>query len=405
MRGRLLVCALASLLAFPIGRAIAQGAEDIEMDGDPPADPPAEPTPTPTPPPAEPPAETPPDGEPAAVVKDPKAAKKWHEAGKQLVQKADYNTRKNKLEEAKAQYENAVTAFEKALEVGDDLNVHYDLGLANEKLGKLDVAAKHFRTVVNAKAGIKPDVMKKSTTKWDDISTKVGLLTLTITTEETTVSLAGAEIGKSPLPEPLVLMPGTYTFSFASDGYQPKDVELKIEAGSESERTIELEPIKIVVEAPKPDTDVPVEVVKPTPPNMLPIYIGGGVTAAALVTTIITGIIASSKHSTFVAPESTFDEREDARVAGQNMAVVSDVALVTTVVAAGFTGYWYWFKYRPALKKFKGEDSPGPSPGRPGAPNPDDVSSTSPSSNVAAKVHLVPWVKSGAGGLSFAGSF
>lgn len=341
--------------------------------------------------------EQPTEGEPVAPVKDPKAAKKWHEAGKQLVQKGDYNTRKNKLDDAKAQYENAVTAFEKALETGDDLNVHYDLGLAQEKLGKLDLAAKQMRIVVNTKAGIKPDIMKKATAKWDDLSTKVGLLTLTINTEETTVSLAGVEIGKSPLPEPIVLMPGSYTFSFASDGYQPKDVELKIEAGSESERTIELEPIKIVVEPPRKDPGPPVEVVKPEKPNMLPIYIGGGVAAAALLTTIITGIIATSNHSTFVAPESTFDEREDARVAGQNAAVVSDVMLLTTVAAAGFTGYWYWFKYRPALKKYKGEDEAPPAGGRPGAPNPDDISMT--------KVHLVPWVKTDAGGLSFAGSF
>jgi hypothetical protein len=249
MRGRLLVLTLASIVALPIGSALAQGAEDIEMEGDPPADPP--PDPLPVDPPVEDPPADPPTDAPAPVVKDPKAAKKWHDAGKQLVQKGDYNTRKNKLEDAKAQYENAVTAFEKAIETGDDVGVHYDLGIVNEKLGKLEVAAKNFRTVVNAKAGVKPDVMKKATAKWDDLSTKVGLLTLTITTEETTVSLAGNEIGKSPLPEALILAPGTYTFSFASDGYQPKDVEIKVEAGSESERTIELEPIKIVVEPPR----------------------------------------------------------------------------------------------------------------------------------------------------------
>lgn len=393
MRGRLLV-AFASLIAFPIGHVIAQGADDIEMEGDPPADPPADPS---ADPPADPAADPAVDGapvEPPPVVKDPKAAKKWHDAGKQLVRKADYNTRKNKLDDAKAQYENAVTAFTKALELGDDPSVHYDLGIANEKLGKLDVAAKHFRTVVSTETGIKPDVMKKATAKWDDLSTQVGLLTLSITTDETTVSLAGAEIGKSPLLETLILMPGSYTFSFAADGFQPKDLEVKIEAGSESERTIELEPIKIVVEPPIKYVEPPVEVVKPTPPNMLPIYIGGGVTAAALVTTVITGIMASSKHGTFTAMDSTFDEREDARVSGQNLALVSDVFLVTTVVAAGFTGYWYWFKYRPALAKSRGEDQPGPSRR---APNPDELS--------MSKVQLVPWVKTDAGGLSFAGSF
>jgi len=378
------VRALSALTLFA-GTAMAQGADEIEMGDETPADPPATP---PTEAPADP-------ATAAAVVKDPKAAKKWHDAGKQLVQKGDYNTRKNKLDDAKAQYENAATAYAKALEVGDDVSVHYDLGVVNEKLGKIDVAAKHYRAVTNAKAGIKPDILKKATARWDDISTKIGLLTLTITTEDTIVSLAGAEIGKSPLTEPLILLPGTYTFSFASDGYQPKDVELKIEAGSESERAIELDPIKIVVEPPKPDYEPPVEVVKAEPPSKVPVIVGLGLTGAGLVTTIITGVMAQSQHTTFTAPESTFDEREDARVSGENLALVSDIALASTVVAAGFTAYWYLFQYRPAMEKFRGEDQPAPG-GRPGAPDPD-IS--------MAKVQLVPWVKTDAGGLSFAGSF
>ena len=46
-------------------------------------------------------------------------------------------------------------------------------------------------------------------------------------------------------------MPGTYTFSFAADGFQPKDLEITVEAGQESERSVELDPIKIIIARPQ----------------------------------------------------------------------------------------------------------------------------------------------------------
>src|SRR6185503_8091719 len=79
-----------------------EGEGEIEMEGDPP----------PTPPPDQP--TEPPSDQPAPVVKDPKIAKKWQQAGDQLMKKGDYLTGKGKPE-AKAQYENAVTAYQKAI--------------------------------------------------------------------------------------------------------------------------------------------------------------------------------------------------------------------------------------------------------------------------------------------------
>src|SRR4051812_45561009 len=52
---------------------------------------------------------------PAASVKDPKIAKKWLVAGQQLVQKANALAARNRPEEAKAQLENAIIAYQKAI--------------------------------------------------------------------------------------------------------------------------------------------------------------------------------------------------------------------------------------------------------------------------------------------------
>ncbi len=379
---------LAAVFALP--QAFAQPAEpgpDIEMEPDG-AGSGSDVTETPTP---APPTTTSDEGSAAApVVKDPKLAKKWQLAAQQLIQKGDYNTRKNKPDEAKAQYENAVTAYTKAIEANDDLALHYELGVALDKLGKFDLATVEVRKVATAKAGVKPDVVKKATAKYDELTMKVGLVTLTVNTEGATISLNGIELGKSPLVEPLIFLPGTYALSFAADGFQPKDSEIKVEAGSESERAIELEPIKIIVEPIKSEPDVPLAVAPPKPPSKLPLYIGGGAAVVLGTVGVITGILAVSQHSTYVADGSNKVEREDAKSNGTTLAHVTDVMLLTAVGAAGFTAYWYFFKYKPAQKKLTEEPS---STRR--DPNAPEIS----------KVDVVPWVQSTGGGFSVAGSF
>src|SRR4051812_34863328 len=86
--------------------AFAQPADgEIEMEGDEPA-----------PPTDQPPAPQPPSDQP--VVKDPKVAKKWQQAGDALLRKGDQLAKQGKPE-AKQSYENAVTAYQKAIEASD----------------------------------------------------------------------------------------------------------------------------------------------------------------------------------------------------------------------------------------------------------------------------------------------
>jgi PEGA domain len=389
--GRRIACVLLAAV-FALPQAWAQPGEpepDIEMEPEPAGSGSGSgsgsATPTPTPPTG--------DGSaaPVAVTKDPKVAKKWQTAAQQLVAKGDYNTRKNKAEDAKLQYENALTAYAKAIEASDDPLLHYELGLVEDKLGKFDLAAVHMRTVVAAKTGVKPDILKKATAKYDELTTKVGLVTLTVNTEGATITLNGAEIGKSPITEPLIVMPGTYTLSFSADGYQPKDSEIKVEAGSESERAIELDPIKIVVEPIKNEPDGPITTTAPKPPSKLPIYVGGGAAVVFAGVGLVTGILAISAHSTFTAGDSKAVDRADAKSNGTTLAHVTDIMFAGALVAGGFTAYWYFFKYKPAQKKL----TEGEQPIIRRDPNAPDIS----------KVDVIPWVQPTAGGFSVAGSF
>ncbi len=377
MGGRRFVAAVL-VTSLAAGPAFAQPADDgeIEMESDaPPADAPA--------------AEAPAAGAPPPVVKDPKVAKKWATAGNQLVAKGDALVKKKKPDEAVPHYENAVTAFEKALEAGADLNVAYALADAHDKLGHYDVAVRMYRSVVADGSTAKPDTIKKANTKLEVALGNVGQVMLVVIPEGATISLGGNVIGTAPMPEPLIMMPGTYSFAFEADGYQPKELELTVEATSELEKTIEMEKIAIIVEPLRPAE--PDELVAPpapvaSGPSKVPLVVGGAVTVGLATTAIITGVMARSANSDFKSEGNSASDQEFYKDRGQRLALITDLAIGGAVVAGGFTVLWYVFKYS------KGPEVP-------------DENNRSRNAPVMSKLDVVPWVEPTASGLSVLGSF
>ncbi|HET9989255.1 MAG TPA: hypothetical protein VFQ65_12080 [Kofleriaceae bacterium] len=317
-----------------------------------------------------------------AIVKDPKVAKKWLSAAQQLVQKGDYFTARKKPDDAKAQYDNAVTAYQHAIEAGDDVTVNYQLALVEDKLGALPEAYAYLKLVIDAQPPVKPDVLKKAQTKLDDITGKVGIVTFTVLPEGVTVSIADKEYGDSPLKQPIVLMPGTYTASFALVGYQPKQTELKVEAGGGVEKKIELEPVPIKISPHVAETEPEPAPVAPKP-SKVPWIAGASATGLFTLGAVIFGASAISQHSAYVDPTFTKKERADAQSLGRTMAHLCDGAIVLSVASAAFTAYWYHWKYQKELDAPPSSDQPREVP----------------------KVDMVPWVQPDGGGLAAVGSF
>jgi len=363
------IVALALITSMVAGRApvLAQPAgggsgSDIEMEGD---TPPASGS----------------SAAPAQPVKDPNVAKKWLTAAQQLMQRADQLQKSGKADEAKAQYENAITAYAKAMIAGDDPSVTISLAVAEEKAGRPDDAYRHLKGLISPQKAAKPDVQKKAQAKLDELSAKVGTVTLTVKPDGTTVSLGDKQLGETPMSEPLVLAPGTYKLSFTAAGFQSKTAEIRVEAGSESERRITLEPAKVVPRPPhevepEPEPSAPTG---PTKPDMLPLYISGGAAAGLVVIATITGIAAIENHGTFTDPKTLPLDRLDAQDNGRTYAHITDICLVGALGAAAFGGYWYWYKFRPQHEKFQAQGH--------------------------AKLDVVPWVQPQAGGVFAVGSF
>jgi hypothetical protein len=312
----------------------------------------------------------------AAPAKDPKLARQRLSAAHEAERRGDADAARGKASEANAQWANAAAAYQDALDASDDVAVSYELAVVEDKLGRDADAYKHLQLVAKAD-GVKPDLMKKVQAKLDDVSAKIGTVKLAVTPDGAQVSVGGNAVGTTPLPEPLVLAPGTYTISFAAPGYQPKDIELKVLGGSEIERKVPLEPVPVattthVIERPEREPEQrPMETTR----SYVPLAIGGAATVGFIVTASITGVAAIHHHDAFVDPSTSASERSYAQSRGRLDAHLTDGFLVGAVLAAAVTVGWYYFSWPGATKE------------------------------TPSKVSLAPWVQPDAGGLVAAGSF
>ncbi|MCE9580635.1 MAG: PEGA domain-containing protein [Deltaproteobacteria bacterium] len=289
----------------------------------------------------------------AQPVEDPKTkeeAKKLLSGGDAFLKRGDYLTNKGKAEQAKEQYARALAAYQKAYDLVANPQIYFAIAGAEEKLGRYLDAASHYKKVLAEATNIKPELATAATEKLEATKLHLGQLTLTIVPDGTAITVNGNDVGASPLAEPLLLDPGEYTMSFTADGYTPMEQKMTVEAGSESERKFELEHVPVVVEPPRPPPPPP-----PPPPlpavSKLPLYVGGGVTGAFVVSAAVNGFLAIGKHGTFTDTGASAQERADARSAGKTFALITDLSIVGAVGAGGFTAWWYFTKYRPKVAR------------------------------------------------------
>ncbi len=378
--------ALAVLAAAPAVRAQPEPAPDptaeVELEGDPPTAAPATPAA-----PAEP--------DPATKA----AARKLIAGGDAFFKKGDNLQRKKRSAEAKAQYERALGAYEKAYQLVATPRVLLSMAILAEELERPLDAARHYRGFLAAAPDADPKLRADAEQRLETVKLSIGVLALAVTPEGAEIVIDGTSAGASPLTAPLFLAPGEYTLAITAEGYQPLEQKIAIEAGSESERSFELQAVSVIIEAPRAPPPPVERAPTPPAPSKLVLFVGGGVTVAALGGAVATGLMAMGKNRTFKDSMSA-TEREDARTSGKNLALITDGLIVGTLVAAGATTYYYLKIYRPRsrdhahqMKAYREQHDEYarvmPRGAGPGADVP--------------KVIVTPWVQANAGGLAVTG--
>jgi len=380
MGHRLGLVALASVLASGVfaasaGRAAAQPDPDdpgeIEMEPEP------EPEPGPGP-------DAAPEPDPAAKAE----AKKLLAGGNAFFKKGNRYKRRKRTADAAAQYERALAAYSKAYDLVPNPQIFYPIATAEQELERWVDAATHYRAFLRDATDADPKLRTEVEQRLEAVKLNLGVLRMTVEPEGAAITVDGKPLGTAPLADPVYLAPGTYTLSFTADGFQPLEQEVSIEAGSESERTFELDPVPVIVEPPRPPPK-PEVVELPRGPSRMALYVTGGLTLAMVGTATATGILAIGKHGTFTDTSLSMSARNRARDSGKTLALVTDGMIVGTLVAAGIGAYYYAKVYKPKQREHARKLREIRSGARPVATRP--------------KILVAPWVQADGGGLSVVG--
>ncbi len=322
---------------------------------------------------------------PVAVAQDDakakRAARKLLSTGDRALKRGDRHTRRKKADAAQAEYQAALDAYKKAYEVLPKPQIYFAIGNAEEKLGLYLDAYGHYRRLLEEAEDIGDQLRAAVEMRIDSAAQHLTIVTLTAEPEGAKVFLDERELGISPLSEPLVLEPGPHKITVRKDEYKAGVDEFHAEPGAKIEKTIALEPLpKIEDVAPPP---------APTKPKALPPPPGRTVVLASLITTgtlavaaSVAGVLALTKHGTFSDGSLGATERRDAGDSGKVMALTTDILIGATVLAAGYTAYYYYGIYRPRAEVYYRE-----------------------SAEAQQALHLMPYAGPTGGGVALGGRF
>jgi hypothetical protein len=313
---------------------------------------------------------------------DPQAkelAKKLIAAGDKLMAEADKLRKKKRDSDAAAKYEKALKAYEEAYDRFPSAKIFYLIGLAELRLGRNLEAIRHFRQLLAEAEGVSDALRETVTLDIDEAKQQVVTLIFVVEPEGALISVDGVDVGQAPYTEPYFVAPGEHVIAVSAEGHVPFETRVALEAGAESERTIKLDRIPVVVDTPKPKPR-PRPVPRRPRVSRTPLIAGISATAGLAALATVTGLIAVSKHGTFTDQTQPADEREAARDSGKTFALVTDLTWLATAAVGGYTAYYYYKVYKPRQRRLEQRGA-------------------------AARVWVVPYADPAGGGVAVGGSF
>ncbi len=336
-----------------------------------------------------------------APVRDPRAAKKLADGAAKFVKKGDKLKKRKKDAEAAAEYERALAAYDKSFELHPDARILLITAALEERLGRWYEAAQRYqRALDETEVPLDDGAKLKAAQRLDAAKMYLGLVVLVVSPEGAAIKLNGEEVGAAPLATPLMLRPGEYALEISADEFVTLETKLVIDAGSESERSFELEPVPVVVEKPREAPPPPAPPPPLLPPvSKTPLLIGAGATVLFTGLAVTTGVMAIGKHGTFEDETATAEDRDAAQSSGKNLALATDFFTGAAVVGAAFTVYYYLKIYKPKAKARDDAERQ-----REGAH--DEYSRRPPRTRERGpKVLVMPTVQAGGSGIAITGWF
>jgi len=315
-------------------------------------------------------------------------ARKLLAAGDQLMKQGDKLAKRNKQEKASAKYAKALRAYEEAYDRFPAAKIFYAIGTAELKLGRYLDAIRHFRQLLQEADNVSDALRTQVEINVDEAKQYVAVFRFSVVPDGAVISVDDEDIGLAPFEEPLYVEPGEHTIAVTAEGYAPFETSVTMEAGSESDRSVELEKITVVVKQRKPKPKKKKAKKKKTPsvPGRGVLLTGISLTGGLAALATVTGIMAMGKHGDFTDDSLPAEDRDTARDSGKKLALVTDLLWVGTVVVGAYTAYYYYGTYQPNRRSHERRMQLE-------------------SRRAARRVWVAPYAKANGGGVAVGGTF
>jgi hypothetical protein len=278
-------------------------------------------------------------------------------------------------------FEQALEAFQEAYRLAPHPSVRVNMANCYERLNRPLEALFHYESFLSEATDAPPAQRREVQAAIEELDDRIGEVTLRIAPDGALVRLDESEVRRAPIMNTIRMTAGSHLVEVRAEGYQSERREFIVEGGQPAEIAIRLErgadpdpaPLPEVTESEVVEGEpLPAEAVAAPPPSQpaeeiapvepvddggggfeitTPTIIAGAATGALLVGTIITGAMALGANGDFDDAVSRSNdsalspaERRQARADGEDAAsrantlsAVTDVLLVSTIVAAGAT--------------------------------------------------------------------
>ncbi|HET7545740.1 MAG TPA: PEGA domain-containing protein [Polyangiaceae bacterium] len=198
----------------------------------------------------------------------------------------------------------AYTGYSKANELIPSVQASYWVAKSLDQGGKTDEAIKGYEALL-----ADPNASKLGEEKLADANARLTALKASLVGEITVTTAAPGAVllvdgtpQPGPLPAVLKLSPGPHKLTLTAEGYDPKELDLQVQAGTKVQQSVEMVP-----KAPPPPPPPPpvAETAPPPPPppaekhSKVPAYVTLGIAAGGAVVGTIFGVKALSAKSDF----------------------------------------------------------------------------------------------------------
>ena len=273
-------------------------------------------------------------------------AKELLDRGDEQLRRGNALREQGRADEAISEYESALATYRAAYDEFPEPRIYYPIARAEENLGRYLDAHRHYQLLLDEADELSDRLRADVERRQEAVRERIGALVIQADPPGARVAIDGVDAGRGPFREPIFVSPGQHTLEISAGNHRSRRLDLEVEESEAVRVVVALEPIPELDDGLEELVELEASGEAPSA-SKTPLIAGVTLTAGLGLAATVTGLFAVSQHGTFSDAARPADERRAARDSGQIFAVTTDVLLVATAAAAGYTAYYYYGVYRP----------------------------------------------------------